>query len=110
MSSRFSEIRQYFEAKQTKFLVFEEAVCWTLKRLLEGDSYPTGIVASLEKQYPHTKVSETVIQKAIAFLDDEDIINSYRQQTGGRGRPRRMLALRDEYRQEAQELVNTSGL
>ena len=105
MASNLSEILEYLETPQPKFLGFETATCWVLQQLLEGDTYPSVLVSLLEERHPNYRLSETVLQKAINFLDQQGVLTCYSQQTGGRGRPRRMLSLSAEYRKEAEALV-----
>ena len=105
MANNLSDILEFLENPQPTFLGFETAVCWILEELLRGDTYPTVLITSLEKAHPTYRLSETVLQKAINFLDQQGILTCYSQQTGGRGRPRRMLSLNAEYRKEAEALA-----
>ena len=59
----------------------------------------------LAERHPRLRLSETVLQQAIAFLDQQGAIGSYSQRCPSRGRPRRMLHLEDSYRAEAEELM-----
>ena len=98
-------IRAFFEQPPIQHLGLELAVCWILERLLDGDSYPTALMHDLSAAHPKLRLSETVLQQSIAFLDQQGAISSYAQRCPSRGRPRRMLHLLDSHRQLAQELM-----
>ena len=98
-------IRAFFEQPPIQHLGLELAVCWILERLLDGDSYPTALMHDLSAAHPKLRLSETVLQQAIGFLDQQGAISSYAQRCPSRGRPRRMLHLLEEYRGSAQALM-----
>jgi Transcriptional regulator PadR-like family len=98
-------IRAFFEQPPIQHLGLELAVCWILERLLEADSYPTALMHDLSRAHPRLRLSETVLQQALGFLDQQGAISSYAQRCPSRGRPRRMLHLIDTCRGEAQALM-----
>ena len=98
-------IRAFFEQPPLQHLGLELAVCWILQRLLEADSYPTALMHDLTRAHPHLRLSETVLQQAIGFLDQQGVISSYAQRCPRRGRPRRMLHLLEDRRAAAGELM-----
>ena len=51
------------------------------------------------------KLQLSLLQQAIAFLDQQGAIGSYSQRCPSRGRPRRMLHLEESYRAEAEQLM-----
>jgi hypothetical protein len=62
-------------------------------------------VQRLADLHPKLRLSETVLQQAISFLDQQGAIGSYSQRCPSRGRPRRMLHLSEGYLQEAKDLM-----
>jgi DNA-binding PadR family transcriptional regulator len=99
------DIKRFFDQPPLQYLGLELAVCWILDCLLEADSYPTALMQRLAELHPKLRLSETVLQQAITFLDQQGAIGSYSQRCPSRGRPRRMLHLSEGYRQEAKELM-----
>jgi hypothetical protein len=98
-------VRAFFARPPLQHLGLELAVCWVLERLLEGDSYPTALMHDLSKVHPRLRLSETVLQQALGFLDQQGAISSYAQRCPSRGRPRRMLHLQEASRSEAEALM-----
>jgi nitrite reductase/ring-hydroxylating ferredoxin subunit len=99
-------IRAFFAQPPIQHLGLELAVCWILERLLEADSYPTALMHDLAAAHPRLRLSETVLQQALVFLDQQGTLSSYAQRCPSRGRPRRMLHLLEERRAEAQALMS----
>ncbi|MFL0793039.1 MAG: PadR family transcriptional regulator [Prochlorococcus sp.] len=100
-----ADIERYFEQPPAHFLDLELAVCWVLACLLKEDNYPTGLLHKLEKEHPHLRLSETVLQQALDFLESQGSISSYSQRCPSRGRPRRMLHLVPEAGAAARRLM-----
>jgi hypothetical protein len=100
-----NDIKRFFDQPPLQYLGLELAVCWILDCLIQADSYPTALMNLLAERHPRLRLSETVLQQAIAFLDQQGAIGSYSQRCPSRGRPRRMLHLQEDYRQEALELM-----
>ncbi|MFL0773457.1 MAG: Pex protein [Prochlorococcus sp.] len=100
-----ADIERYFEQPPAHFLDLELAVCWVLACLLKEDNYPTGLLHKLEKEHPHLRLSETVLQQALDFLESQGSISSYSQRCPSRGRPRRMLHLVPEAGVAARRLM-----
>ena len=98
-------IRAYFERPPIQHLGFELAVCWILECLLQADSYPTALMHDLSSAHPGLRLSETVLQQALAFLEEQQVISSYAQRCPSRGRPRRMLHLAEPSQVAAAELM-----
>jgi DNA-binding PadR family transcriptional regulator len=98
-------IRAFFERPPIQHLGLELAVCWVLECLLEADSYPTALMQELRRSHPRLRLSETVLQQALGFLDRQGSISSYAQRCPSRGRPRRMLHLLEERRADALALM-----
>jgi len=98
-------VRAFFERPPLQHLGLELAVCWVLERLLESDSYPTALMHDLSTAHPRLRLSETVLQQALSFLDQQGAISSYAQRCPSRGRPRRMLHLLETSRSEAEALM-----
>lgn len=102
---KLEEIYQFFINNPATFLTVEQAVCYVLSVLLEGESYGTELIQKLEKQYPYYRLSDTVLYDALNFLVSEGAITSYSIKAQGRGRPRRMFQLTQEWQDEAQKLA-----
>ncbi|MFZ9148352.1 Pex protein [Vulcanococcus sp.] len=100
-----ASIRAFFERPAIQHLGLELAVCWVLERLLQTDTYPTALMHDLSACHPKLRLSETVLQQALGFLDQEGAIASYAQRCPSRGRPRRMLHLLETHRPEAEQLM-----
>jgi DNA-binding PadR family transcriptional regulator len=103
--SGLEAIHAFFQQPPIQHLGLELAVCWILECLLEHDSYPTALMHDLSTAHPKLRLSETVLQQALSFLDQQGSISSYAQRCPSRGRPRRMLHLLEEHRAPAEELM-----
>ena len=99
------DIQRFFAEPPVQYLGLELSVCWILECLLEKDNYPTAMTNRLATSHPHLRISETMLQQAIEFLDRQGAITSYSQRCPSRGRPRRMLHLVEAVHQEARSLV-----
>ena len=100
-----ADIEQYFHPPPPQFLDLELAVCWILECLLTDDNYPSGLLQHLIREEPQLRLSETVLQQALEFLEQQGSISSYTQRCPSRGRPRRMLHLESDARGEAERLM-----
>jgi DNA-binding PadR family transcriptional regulator len=98
-------IHAFFARPAIQHLGLELAVCWVLERLLEADTYPTALMQDLAAAHPKLRLSETVLQQALTFLDQQGAISSYAQRCPSRGRPRRMLHLLEGSREQALGLM-----
>jgi DNA-binding PadR family transcriptional regulator len=103
--SGLEAIHAFFAQPPIQHLGLELAVCWVLDRLLAADSYPTALMHDLAAAHPKLRLSETVLQQALTFLDQEGAISSYAQRCPSRGRPRRMLHLLEDSRAAAEGLM-----
>ena len=101
-----ADIEQYFRQPQPQFLDLELAVCWVLECLLKDDNYPSGLLQKLMREEPQLRLSETVLQQALDFLEQQGSISTYTQRCPSRGRPRRMLHLMPEARHQAEQLMS----
>lgn len=99
------DIRRFFAEPPVQYLGLELSVCWILECLLKKDDYPTAMTNQLAESHPHLRISETMLQQAIEFLDRQGAITSYSKRCPSRGRPRRMLHLAEAVHQEARSLV-----
>ena len=100
-----ADIEQYFHQPPPQFLDLELAVCWILECLLKDDNYPSALLQKLIQEEPQLRLSETVLQQALDFLEQQGSISSYTQRCPSRGRPRRMLHLQSDARNEAERLM-----
>lgn len=103
--SCLSDIEHYFQQPPPLFLDLELAICWVLACLLQNDSYPSGILHSLQSEHPQLRLSETVLHQAVDFLDQQEMLDCYTKRCPSRGRPRRMLHLHQDARTEAERLM-----
>ena len=99
-------IEQYFRQPPPQFLDLELAVCWVLECLLKDDNYPSGLLQKLMREEPQLRLSETVLQQALDFLEQQGSISTYTQRCPSRGRPRRMLHLMPDARGQAEQLMS----
>ena len=106
LPSGLGGIRAFFDQPPIQHLGLELAVCWILECLLQQDSYPTALMHGLAEAHPKLRLSETVLQQALSFLDQDGAISSYSQRCPSRGRPRRMLHLLDDHRAAAELLMD----
>ena len=70
-------INEHFQSPQLIYLSKEQAVCYVLHTLLTGDTYGTGLINALEKNFPRYRLSDTVLYTALAFLESEGITIAY---------------------------------
>ena len=89
---QLEDIYQYFANPPEIYLCQEQAVCYILSVLLEGESYGSGLIQKLEREESRYRLSDTVLYAALKFLEDEGAIAGYWQKLEGRGRPRRSLS------------------
>ena len=101
-----ADIEQYFQQPPPQFLDLELAVCWVLECLLKDDNYPSGLLQKLMQEEPQLRLSETVLQQALDFLEQQGSISTYTQRCPSRGRPRRMLHLMPDARGQAEQLMS----
>lgn len=102
---RLEDIYQFFQSPPPIYLSQELAVCYVLSVLLKGESYGTELIQKLESDYPHYRLSDTVLYSALKFLEDEKAIIGYWKKVEGRGRPRRMYQISEEWQSQAQNLA-----
>ena len=99
------DIQRFFAKPPVQYLGLELSVCWILECLLQKDDYPTAMTNQLAESYPHLRISETMLQQAIEFLDRQGAVTSYAKRCPSRGRPRRMMHLAEAVHPEARSLV-----
>ncbi|MEO1523499.1 MAG: PadR family transcriptional regulator [Cyanobacteria bacterium J06633_2] len=99
----FEDIYRFFQSPPPFYLNKELAVCYVLDVLLHKDSYGTELIQYLEEAYPSYRLSDTVLYSALKFLEDAAAISGYWKKVEGRGRPRRMYQIRDEWSEKARE-------
>ncbi|OOV33782.1 Pex protein [Candidatus Synechococcus spongiarum] len=99
------DIQRFFAEPPVQYLGLELSVCWILECLLRKDDYPTAMTNQLAVSHPHLRISETMLQQAIEFLDRQGAVTSYSRRCPSRGRPRRMMHLVEAVHPEARSLV-----
>ncbi|MBD2306419.1 helix-turn-helix transcriptional regulator [Chroococcidiopsis sp. FACHB-1243] len=102
---QLEDIYQYFANPPEIYLCQEQAVCYILSVLLEGESYGSGLIQKLEREESRYRLSDTVLYAALKFLEDEGALAGYWQKLEGRGRPRRMFRLNHQWQDEARKLA-----
>jgi DNA-binding PadR family transcriptional regulator len=103
---KFEDIYRFFENPPAFYLNKELAVCYVLSILLKGESYGTELIASLERDFPAYRLSDTVLYGALKFLEESGTITGYWKKVEGRGRPRRMYQIESRFQSQAQDLSN----
>lgn len=103
---KFEDIDKFFDNPPPFYLNKELAVCYVLSVLLKGESYGTELIASLERDMPAYRLSDTVLYSALKFLEETGTISGYWKKVDGRGRPRRMYQVQSRFQTKAQELAN----
>lgn len=98
------DIYRFFQTPQVIFLNQQLTVCYLLSILVESDSYGTEFVQSLKQNYPGYRLSDTILQSSLRFLEKEGLVSSYWKKPEKRGRPRRMYQLSSSARPQAEEL------
>ncbi|MGG6268369.1 PadR family transcriptional regulator [Leptolyngbya sp. AN03gr2] len=101
----FDDIYRFFQTPQPIFLNQELTVCYLMSILVESESYGTELVQNLKQNYPNYRLSDTILQSSLRFLEKQEIITSYWKKPEKRGRPRRMYQLRPEARSKAEEFA-----
>lgn len=101
---KLEDIYHFFQNPPPTYLSQELAVCYVLYILLQGESYGTELIQRLENEYPHYRLSDTVLYSALKFLEDENAIVGYWKKVEGRGRPRRMYQISSDWQEHAQNL------
>ena len=102
---QLEDIRYFFTNPPPTYLCLEQAVCYVLSVLLEGESYATRLIQKLESEYPNYRLSDTVLYAALSFLESEQAVASRLQKVVGRGRPRRMYSVSPQWLDLAQKLA-----
>ena len=100
------KIYQFFETQPPTFLGEEPAVGYILSVLLQGESYATELIERLKSECPSYRLSDTILYSALNFLESSKVISAYRQKVDGRGRPRRMYRLNQQWVGQAAELAS----
>jgi DNA-binding PadR family transcriptional regulator len=104
---KLQDIYHYFEEPQPIFLSREIAVCYILSILLErGNSYGTALAQFINEEYTLYRLSDTVLYRALKFLEVEGVIEGYWLNVEGRGRPRRMYQVKPEKLEFADQLAS----
>lgn len=99
----FEDIYRFFQTPQPTFLNQELTVCYLMSVLVISESYGTELVQKLRKDYPNYRLSDTILQNSLRFLEKQGIVTSYWKKPEKRGRPRRMYQLCPEARSKAEE-------
>lgn len=102
---KLDDIYHFFQNPLPTYLSSEQAVGYILSVLLQGESYGTELIQRLESEYPHYRLSDTVLYEALKFLESEKAIIGYWQKVIGRGRPRRMYQVSPQWQAQATELA-----
>ncbi|HTL90236.1 MAG TPA: helix-turn-helix transcriptional regulator [Leptolyngbya sp.] len=99
------DIYQFFQTPQPIFLNQELAVCYLMSVLIANQSYGTELVQQLKQSYPNYRLSDTILQNSLRFLENQALVTSYWKKPEKRGRPRRMYQIRPEEWDKAEELA-----
>lgn len=74
------------------YLTQQQAIWWVCFLLRSGDTYQAEIQAKL-KQYPKLKLSTCVLNKALNFMVEKNLVINYQQPIQGRGKARKMYQI-----------------
>lgn len=95
--SPIHEIISFLSSPPPHFLTLEEAEAYILSQLLERPSYASELLAAING-LPKTKVSDTILWKALAALESAGIIYHLETVKGvGAGRPHKTYAIADTH-------------
>jgi DNA-binding PadR family transcriptional regulator len=103
---QLEDIYKFFQNPPPYYLNRELAICYVLSVLLEGDSYGSELIQSLEREHSLFRLSDTVLYSALKFLEDEELVTGYWKKVEGRGRPRRMYQLTSKSRDQLEDLAH----
>ncbi|MBW4441596.1 MAG: PadR family transcriptional regulator [Plectolyngbya sp. WJT66-NPBG17] len=101
----FEDIYRFFQTPQPIFLNQELTVCYLMSVLVTNESYGTELVQKLRQSYPNYRLSDTILQSSLRFLEKQEIVTSYWKKPEKRGRPRRMYQLCPAARSRAEEFA-----
>lgn len=101
----FEDIYRFFQTPQPIFLNQELTVCYLMSILIDSESYGTELVQKLRQNYLNYRLSDTILQSSLRFLEKQGIVTSYWKKPEKRGRPRRMYQLCPEARSRAAEFA-----
>ncbi len=101
----FEDIYRFFQSPQPLFLNQELTVCYLMSILVDSESYGTELVQKLRQNYPNYRLSDTILQSSLRFLEKQGLVTSYWKKPEKRGRPRRMYQICPEARSRAEELA-----
>jgi DNA-binding PadR family transcriptional regulator len=102
---KLEEIYQFIVQQPPNYLSCEQTVYYVLSVLLTKESYRTRLIQKLESEYPHYRLSDTVLYAALKFLETEKALVGRTQKVDGRGRPRRMYQISPQWKDEARKLA-----
>ena len=102
---KLDDIYHFFQNPPPTYLSPEQAVGYVLSVLLQGDNYGSELIHRIESEYPHYRLSDTVLYNALKFLESEKAIIGSWQKVIGRGRPRRMYQVSPQWQAQATELA-----
>lgn len=102
---QLEDIYQFFTNPPPLELGREQAVCYILSVLLQGESYGTGLIQQLECEYGNYRLSDTILYAALEFLESQGAVWSSWHKAEGRGRPRRIYQLNPAWHDEARKLA-----
>ncbi len=105
MQMKLEDIYQFFQNPPPTYLCQELAVCYILSVLLGGESYGTELMQRLSIEYPPYRLSDTILDSALDFLEAENALVGYSKKVTGRGRPRRMYMVASDWLIPAAELA-----
>ncbi|RUS93322.1 period-extender protein [Chroococcidiopsis cubana SAG 39.79] len=102
---QLEDIRYFFTNPPPIYLCREQAVCYILSVLIQGESCGTGMIQQLECEYGNYRLSDTILYGALEFLESEGAICGSWRKGKGRGRPRRIYQLNPAWHDEARKLA-----
>jgi DNA-binding PadR family transcriptional regulator/O-acetyl-ADP-ribose deacetylase (regulator of RNase III) len=101
---KVEDIYQFFENPPPIYLCREQAICYILYVLLQGDFHGTELIQKLATEYPNFRLSDKVLYGAINIFEKEKIIIGYNRVIK-KERPRRIYQISPEWQNLAQNLA-----
>ncbi|MEM7773691.1 MAG: PadR family transcriptional regulator [Cyanobacteria bacterium P01_A01_bin.37] len=105
-TASLNDIYKFFQDPPPSHLNQELAICYGLFVLLQKDAYSVEIIQRLKTEYPAYRLSDRILSSALGFLEKRSVVIGYWQKAEGRGRPRRMYHIQEDWRDKAKQLAD----
>lgn len=102
---KLGDIYQFVQTPPLTFLCQELALCYILSVLIKGESYRVELMERLKTEYPTYRLSATMLDSALSFLEAENAVFCYPKNNPGPGHPRLMFEISPSWLLQATELA-----